>query len=126
MMKKYFHEISQKEIEKLIKEKKTVRYVIDNYKQPDWCGYHEALHPTFGCWSLCDTSPKGSRTMISFNGCSTCPEFKIKRYEWIFMCLSEKDALKVIKLFSEDYLEKECIKINTIGSNSKYFKYFIS
>lgn len=45
----YFHEISQEEVDKLIADKRSVGYVMENYKQPDWCNYPEALSMTMGC-----------------------------------------------------------------------------
>lgn len=73
---KYWHEIPQEEIETLIKEGATNQYIIDNYKQPDWCTYHEALMGRMGCWSLTDNTPDGLRTKISETFCSTCDCFR--------------------------------------------------
>lgn len=70
--KKYFHELSQEEIEQLVSEKKTVAYVVDTYKQPDWCDYPEALNGDMGCWSLMDLEPDGLRTKISRDFCKNC------------------------------------------------------
>jgi len=74
MNKPYFHKISQEEVNKLVKEKKTVEYLLENYKQPDWCKYPEALSMTLGCWSLCDIEKDGLRTKISEEFCKNCPE----------------------------------------------------
>jgi hypothetical protein len=74
--KKYFHEVEQEEIDNLVKDKRTVNYVLDNYKQPDWCNYPEALSMKMGCWSLCDFSVNGLRTKISKSFCKGCDEFK--------------------------------------------------
>lgn len=68
-MKKYFHEIPQSEVEMLVDEQNIVKYILDNYKQPDWCGYPDALSFTFGCWTLCDMQPDGGRTKISSDYC---------------------------------------------------------
>lgn len=75
-MKKYFHKLPQKEIDKLISEEKTVQYIMDNYKQPNWCTYPKALSMTWGCWSLCDLEKNGLRTRISKKYCGTCECFK--------------------------------------------------
>ncbi|MFA5299346.1 MAG: hypothetical protein WC389_14245, partial [Lutibacter sp.] len=56
---RYFHELEQSEIDTLIADKKTVGYIMENYKQPDWCNYSEALSMDMGCWSLCDLSKGG-------------------------------------------------------------------
>ena len=80
MQKKYFHELPQKEVEKLMTTKKTWRYVVENYRQPDWCRYEDALAGKMGCWSLVDISSQGDRKNISKEFCSKCdyfnPEFK--------------------------------------------------
>ena len=70
----YFHEIEQSEVDKLIKDKKTIQYLLDNYKQPDWCGYPKALSGDTGCWSLVDMKKGGLRTKISKEYCSNCDE----------------------------------------------------
>jgi hypothetical protein len=71
----YFHELPQEEIDKLISEGVTVGYIMDNYKQPDWCNYPEALSMSMGCWSLCDLSKDGLRTKISKDYCKGCDYF---------------------------------------------------
>lgn len=71
---KYWHEISQEEIDKLFEDKATVGFVLENYKQPDWCHYPEALSGIMGCWSLMD---KNLRTEISHDYCKTCECYKI-------------------------------------------------
>ena len=71
----YFHEISQDEVDKLIADKKSIGYVMENYKQPDWCNYPEALSMTMGCWSLCDLKKDGLRTKISKEFCKECDCF---------------------------------------------------
>ena len=75
MEKKYFHELKQKEVEQLIKDKRTNAYVVQNFKQPDWCNYPEALNGIMGCWSLCDSSKGGLRTKISKEFCKGCECF---------------------------------------------------
>lgn len=73
---KYFHEIPQSEINQLIEDKKSIKYIMENYKQPNWCNYPEALSITMGCWSLCDLHERGNRTQISLEYCKTCDRFK--------------------------------------------------
>jgi hypothetical protein len=70
--KRYFHELSQDEIDRLIAEKKTIGYILENFKQPDWCNYPEALNWILGCWSLMDLSNDGGRTKISKDFCKGC------------------------------------------------------
>ena len=73
----YFHEISQEEVDKLISDKRNVGYIMENYKQPDWCNYPEALSMTMGCWSLCDLKKDGLRTKISKDFCKGCDEYSL-------------------------------------------------
>lgn len=73
--RRYFHEIPQEEVDKLITDKKSVGYVLKNYKQPDWCKYARALSMGMGCWSLCDLTKDGTRTKISKEFCKGCECF---------------------------------------------------
>jgi len=73
----YFHEISQEEVDKLIADKRGVGYVMENYKQPDWCKYPNALEGQMGCWSLMDLSKDGLRTKISKDFCKGCDCFSL-------------------------------------------------
>ena len=41
--KRYFHELEQTEIDSLFDDKKTVGYIMENYKKPHWCNHPEAL-----------------------------------------------------------------------------------
>jgi hypothetical protein len=65
--KKYWHELSEEEFEKIYKEY-TWGKAQEEYLQPDWCNYPEAIHP-FGCWSLIN---KKLRKEISREFCKTC------------------------------------------------------
>ena len=49
--KKFFHELSQKEIDNLIADKKRWSDIMNEYKQPKWCSYPEALNGKMGCWA---------------------------------------------------------------------------
>ena len=71
----YFHEIPQEEVDKLIADKRSVGYVMENYKQPDWCNYPGALSMAMGCWSLCDLKKDGLRTKINKEFCKCCDCF---------------------------------------------------
>ena len=73
----YFHEISQEEVDKLIADKKTIGYIMETYKQPDWCKYPNALDGQMGCWSLMDLSKDGLRTKISKDFCKGCDEYSL-------------------------------------------------
>lgn len=69
---KYFHELSQEEVDKLVENETTVGFVLKNFKQPDWCNYPDALSMSMGCWSLCDLDPNGLRSKISHEYCKSC------------------------------------------------------
>lgn len=73
---KYFHELTEEEIKELVELKRDWKYVMDNYKQPDWCTYYEALAGVMGCWSLTDTAAQGLRASISKKFCAGCDCFK--------------------------------------------------
>lgn len=73
---KYWHEISQDEVNEVIASKKTYQFLVDNYKQPDWCSYPDALMGVMGCWSLTDNGPDGLRTKVSHDFCKTCDQYK--------------------------------------------------
>lgn len=72
---KYWHETPQDEIDRLIEDGALIQFVLDNYKQPDWCGYKQALSGMMGCWSLTDNEPGGLRTHISKEYCKGCDCF---------------------------------------------------
>jgi hypothetical protein len=70
----YFHELGQKEVDALTADKKTIGYIMETYKQPDWCKHPNALEGEMGCWSLMDLSKDGLRTKISKDYCKGCDE----------------------------------------------------
>lgn len=58
-MKKYkpfWHRLSKYDQEyilnKLVHSKVTYKQFMKRYRQPDWCGYPEALCGLMGCWGL--------------------------------------------------------------------------
>lgn len=70
--KKFFHLLTQEEIDEIIQAKHPVDYLKKNYQPPEWCKYPGALHPLTGCWALTDVSPSGCRTHISHEYCAQC------------------------------------------------------
>ena len=74
---RYFHELEQKEVDTLIADKKTTGYIMENYKQPNWCKSPNALEGKMGCWSLMDLSKDGLRTKISKDFCKGCECFSL-------------------------------------------------
>ena len=74
MNKKYFHELTDKEVEQIKKEKLTMREIDNRYNIPDWCEYELEVYPSFHwCNKLMDTK---TRKEINLENCSKCPYFK--------------------------------------------------
>lgn len=73
---KYWHQLSQEEIDGLVSSGKTWGEIMAEYKQPDWCSYPEALRGEMGCWSLIDFRVDGLRTKISNEFCKDCECYK--------------------------------------------------
>ena len=71
-MKKYWHRLSQKTIDKILESEITGEECLKQYKQPYWCGHPNALAGIMGCWSLTDDRPGGLRTKISRKFCESC------------------------------------------------------
>lgn len=67
--KRFFHDLSQPEYELLVSQKKTWSDVIQEYQQPKWCSYQEALNGKMGCWSLT------SRKISNENSCQSCVRY---------------------------------------------------
>lgn len=70
--KRFWHRVGQKVVDS-INGNKTWQYVMDNFKQPTWCNYPEALSGIMGCWTL--TSDEG-RQKISRKFCKDCECYK--------------------------------------------------
>jgi len=66
---RYYHELKDEEVKKMIALHMTYGELMRHVKQPDWCEYPDALEGMFGCWSL--MSPD-YRTQISRNYCKNC------------------------------------------------------
>jgi hypothetical protein len=47
--------------------------VVENYDQPPWCQYPQALNGALGCWTLTDAA---TRTKITARFCAKCEHFK--------------------------------------------------
>jgi len=71
---RYFHTLADSTIRCLIAKKITWGEVQKRYKQPDWCGYPDALEGAMGCWSLVDLF--GLRHEISRDYCKKCDCYK--------------------------------------------------
>ena len=67
---KYWHKISDDEYKRLIKSK-TWKYATENYRQPPWCSFPDALEGLLGCNSLVFDREKICREF-----CKSCEYFK--------------------------------------------------
>ncbi len=54
-----------------IAEKKTIGWICERYKQPEWCSYPDALDGLMGCWALISVPYK-----INEKKCKKCDLFK--------------------------------------------------
>ena len=74
--KKYWHRLSQNTVDNIIADGTTWGYVMDNFKQPDWCGYPNALDGQMGCWTLTNIWGSNSRKSICRDFCKNCEYYK--------------------------------------------------
>lgn len=66
-----FHEVSGDEFHKLVDGGWTWRDIEENYRQPDWCQYPDALQGVMGCLSLVNLRIKSVRQCAACEFCST-------------------------------------------------------
>lgn len=71
----FFHELSQSKVDELVNSHKTWGDIMEEFKQPEWCSYHNALEGELGCWSLVDIRQGGLREKISPEFCKDCDCF---------------------------------------------------
>jgi hypothetical protein len=68
-MKKYFHELTQANVDGLIKDEAMWGRIEKAYIQPEWCGYPKALAGVMGCWALTNTESR----LVNKTFCKACP-----------------------------------------------------
>jgi len=73
---RYFHTLADSTIRRLCAKQTTWGDIMKRYKQPQWCGYSNALEGTMGCWSLIGLFD--TRHKISKEYCKRCDCFKEK------------------------------------------------
>ena len=73
-LKPYWHKLTQGQIDYLLTKNVTNQHIVENYLQPDWCGYDEALNGVMGCWTLMDIKTNG-RKKICKEYCKDCDCF---------------------------------------------------
>lgn len=69
MDKIYFHNIANKYKKEILLDL-TFSQILENYKQPDWCGKHESLNGLFGCDKLLGDG------VTSKESCINCKDLK--------------------------------------------------
>ncbi len=74
MEKIYFHIIEKKHKKEILLDL-TFAQILENFKQPDWCGKHEALNGLFGCNKLLGDG------VTTKESCINCKDFKKKYYD---------------------------------------------
>ena len=70
---RYFHTLADSTIKRLRRKHVTWGEIMKRYKQPEWCGYPDALQGCMGCWSL--VGLLGTRHLISEEYCKKCDCF---------------------------------------------------
>jgi len=83
--KKYWHELTDDEVNSLYEEHCTWGDIMENYKQPDWCNYPNALEGQCGCWSLLDKDFRKKISLDFCENCDSCNEDYLIKYE-LNMC----------------------------------------
>ena len=64
---KYWHRLSRKEKRYILNSGLSGKEFLNQYNQPSWCGYPEALAGLMGCWSL-----MVSLTNVTKQYCKNC------------------------------------------------------
>ena len=75
-MTKYWHNLTYEEQRNVFQILGTVQELMDEYSQPGWCNYPDALSCMQGCWSLCSTSEKIVDSYASCEGCELRKEIE--------------------------------------------------
>jgi hypothetical protein len=68
----YFHELTNREKKDILLNLK-FSYILENYKQPEWCNKDQALNGIFGCNILLGLT----HNKINKEFCSNCKNFKL-------------------------------------------------
>ena len=81
-MLKYYHELRREEFLWLAKEKNTWGEIEQDFPQPPWCSYHQAIRGLAGCWSLIHWKD-GYSMVTGKDFCKTCDlyEYPVKCYK---------------------------------------------
>lgn len=74
-MIKHFHELTNQEFLWLVKEGITYAELNQDFPQPLWCDYHQAVFGMMGCWTLTNFSSGHSRVRGE-DSCRDCDCFK--------------------------------------------------
>ena len=81
MEKKFWHQLTEEEVQAFINKGLTCREMDKIYKIPDWCNFEHPFCKDFHwCDNLLDQS---TRSKISIEYCKNCSYFKGRNYETI-------------------------------------------
>lgn len=68
---KYWHKLTKEQKEKILHSGMKLSDFMEEYSQPPWCMYPEALASNLGCWSLMDSDYD-----INEDFCEACDQHK--------------------------------------------------
>jgi len=68
---RYWHKLTDEERQEVYDSNPNIFDFMNEFKQPDWCNYPEALTPLFGCSSL-----NKKDTKVCKETCQGCDEYK--------------------------------------------------
>lgn len=71
-MDKYFHQLTKQEFDQLHDSGMTWGECAEQYPQPPWCQYPNAVAGEMGCWSLMYRDVTGEEF------CKSCDQYKAK------------------------------------------------
>ena len=72
MKKKYWHELTDEQVNEIIMAKRKFSWIMNRYKKPDWCNHANPVAPgAFGCEILMN-----DRAKINPTFCINCRFFK--------------------------------------------------
>ena len=61
---KFFHELTREEFSQLVGTRITWEECAQEYPQPAWCTYPNAVQGEMGCWSLMDFRVTGPESCV--------------------------------------------------------------
>lgn len=78
MITKYFHELTETELNILRKRKVTWKMIKEKFNKPEWCTNSKAFNVEDGCFALQDDA---ERKKLSTEYCKICTYYKYRHNE---------------------------------------------